>query len=680
MTEEKLQSEVAENLAATGNAEAAEAIEDDPIAVRRAKREALIAAGENPYGHAFAYTHHLSELEEAYAGLEDGETTEDKVAVAGRIMAKRVQGKVAFFELRDATATMQLFLRINTLGEEAYAKACDLDVGDWIGVHGVMMRTRRGQLSVAVEELELLSKSLRPLPEKFHGLADKETRYRQRYVDLVINPEVREVFEKRFKIVSAIRRYMEEQGFYEVETPFLHAIMGGANAKPFTTHFNALDRDYYLRIATELPLKRLLVGGFEKVFEIGRQFRNEGMDPFHNPEFTTMEAYQAFSDLEGMMELTQGYIQAAAMAACGTLHIEYQGQSVDLSGDWPRRSMASLASEYAGEEISFDRSREELVEILERNGGHVDSAWGKGKLIAEIFEAVAEDKLIQPTFVIDHPLEISPLAKKKEDDPNFTQRFELFIIGHEYANAFSELNDPVDQAERFMAQVEAKGMGDDEAMGFDYDYIRALEYGMPPAGGVGVGIDRLVMLLTDAPSIRDVLLFPHMRDEVPVGAGKTAEATDKGAEAAMASEAVALDAAPSEMHVAEAVEPIDFSKVVIEPLFEDLVDFETFSKSDFRIVKVLGCEAVPKSKKLLKFTLDDGTDEPRTILSGIHAYYEPEELVGKTCVAIVNLPPRPMMGIDSCGMLISAVHEEEGEERLNLLMVDPRIPAGAKLY
>ncbi|HIY82990.1 lysine--tRNA ligase [Rubneribacter sp.] len=644
-------------------------IEDDPIAVRRAKREALIAAGKDPYGHAFRYSHHLNELAERYADLDDGASTEDAVTVAGRVMAKRDQGKLMFLELRDASGDMQLFCRVNAMGEEAYRQLKDLDVGDWIGVQGTMMRTKRGQLSVAVQSFELLSKSLRPLPEKFHGLADKETRYRQRYVDLVMNPEVKQVFEKRFKIVAAIRRYMEDQGFYEVETPFLHPILGGANAKPFVTHFNALDRDYYLRIATELPLKRLLVGGFEKVFEIGRQFRNEGMDPYHNPEFTTMEAYQAFSDLEGMMELTQGYIQAAAMAACGTLQITYQGQDVDLSGEWPRRSMIELASEGAGEDVSFARTREELVAILEKNGGHADSAWGKGKLIAEIFEAVAEEKLIHPTFVIDHPLEVSPLAKKKAGDPNLTERFELFICGHEYANAFGELNDPVDQAERFRAQVAAKDMGDDEAMGYDEDYVRALEYGMPPAGGVGVGIDRLVMLLADAPSIRDVLLFPHMRDEAPAGGKRSGEAA--------ASAAASAEAAPAA--------PIDFSNVVIEPLFKDEVDFDTFSKSDFRAVKVLACEAVPKSKKLLQFTLDDGSGEERTILSGIHAYYEPEELVGKTCIAITNLPPRKMMGIYSCGMLISAVHEVEGEdgqpaERLNLLMVDDRIPAGAKLY
>ena len=692
-------------------------IEDDPIEVRKAKRAALIEAGENPYGHAFHYTHHLTDLDEKYASLEDGASTEDEVDVAGRIMAKRVQGKIAFFELRDATGDIQLFCRINALGEEVFAAMKDLDVGDWIGVHGTMMRTKRGQLSVAVTGYELLSKSLRPLPEKFHGLADKETRYRQRYVDLVMNPEVKSTFERRFKIVAAIRRYMEQQGFYEVETPFLHPILGGANAKPFVTHFNALDRDYFLRIATELPLKRLLVGGFEKVFEIGRQFRNEGMDPYHNPEFTTMEAYQAFSDLDGMMDLTQGFIQAAAMEACGTLQVTYQGTEIDLSGEWRRATMMELASEHSGEEVSFDRTREELVAILEKNGGHAEDAWGKGKLISEIFEAVAEEKLVQPTFVCDHPLEISPLAKKKADNPELTERFELFICGHEYANAFNELNDPVDQAERFRAQVEAKDMGDDEAMGYDADYIRALEYGMPPAGGVGVGIDRLTMLLTDSATIRDVLLFPHMKDETPaagktistcaVSAGKSstaparaqsqflnspqdcsiphmkdeAPASGKAAAAAAAARAAKAEAAEA----ASDPEPIDFSKVVIEPLFEEQVDFDTFSKSDFRAVKVKECIAVPKSKKLLQFTLDDGTGDDRVILSGIHAYYEPEELVGKTLIAIVNLPPRKMMGIDSCGMLLSAVHEEkvEGdatEERLNLLMVSDRIPAGAKLY
>ncbi len=488
-----------------------EIIEDNPIEVRLAKRAALIEQGVDPYGHAFERSAFIGDLEHSYEQLADGESTEDEVVVAGRVMAKRVQGKIIFLELMDPTGTIQLFCRINALGEDAFAALKDIDVGDWLGVQGTMMRTRRGQLSVAVHAFELLSKSIRPLPEKFHGLTDKETRYRQRYVDLVVNPDVRTVFEKRFKIISAIRRYMEDAGFYEVETPFLHPILGGANAKPFVTHFNALDRDYYLRIATELPLKRLLVGGFEKVFEIGRQFRNEGMDPYHNPEFTTMEAYQAFSDLDGMMELTQGYIQAAALAACGTLQITYQGTPVDLSGEWRRATMIELASEGAGEDVSFARSRDELVAIAKKHGVQVDDAWGRGKLIAEIFEAVAEDKLVQPTFVTEHPLEVSPLAKKKPGEPELTQRFELFICGHEYANAFTELNDPVDQAERFRAQLKAKDMGDDEAMGYDADYIRALEYGMPPAGGVGVGIDRLVMLLTDSPTIRDAAISSYER-------------------------------------------------------------------------------------------------------------------------------------------------------------------------
>lgn len=489
-------------------------IEDDPIEVRRAKREAIIAAGQDPYGHGFSYSHHINELLERYASLEDGTTTEDEVCIAGRIMAIRDQGKIAFIVIRDSSAEIQLFCRVNTLGEEAFEELKDLDIGDWIGVWGLMMRTRRGEISVAVERFELLSKALRPLPEKFHGLSDKETRYRQRYVDLIMNPEVRETFEARFKIISAMRRFMDDEGYYEVETPILHSILGGANAKPFITHHNSLDRDYYLRIATELHLKRLLVGGFEKVYEIGRQFRNEGMDPYHNPEFTTMEAYRAFSDMEGIAQLTQEVIQHAALAACGGLEIEYQGHQIDLSGTWPRKTMLSLINESIPEVVNFSLSRDELVTIAEKYGSKVEKSWGKGKIIAEIFEEVAEAKIIQPTFVTEHPLEVSPLAKKKIDDGNVTDRFELLICGHEYANGFSELNDPVDQADRFRAQVAAKETGDDEAMGYDDDYVRALEYGMPPAGGVGIGIDRLVMLLTDSESIRDVLLFPHMREEV----------------------------------------------------------------------------------------------------------------------------------------------------------------------
>ena len=499
-------------MAETENTAQAEII-DDPIEVRRNKRQALIDAGENPYGSAFEVSAKTVELEEKYAELEDGADTEDVVRVAGRIVAFRGQGKVAFIVIRDATGDLQLFCRINNVGEDEFAKIKDLDVGDWVGAEGTVMRTRRGQLSVAPTQVKLLSKSLRPLPEKFHGLADKELRYRQRYVDLIVNQDVRETFVKRFKILRAIRDYMDNDlGYYEVETPFLQGIMGGANARPFVTHLNALDRDYYLRIATELPLKRLLVGGFERVYEMGRIFRNEGMDQTHNPEFTTMEAYCAYSDLEGMMELCEGVFRAAALAACGTLQVTYQGHEINLEGPWPRKTMMELATEGAGEEISFDRSIEDLRAIAERYGIEVLDAWGKGKLISEIFEETCESSLIQPTFVTDHPLEISPLAKKKPEDPNITDRFELYICGHEYANAFNELNDPVDQAERFHAQVAAKDY-DDEAMGYDADYIRALEYGMPPAGGIGIGIDRLVMLLTDSESIRDVLLFPHMRPE-----------------------------------------------------------------------------------------------------------------------------------------------------------------------
>ena len=495
-------------------ARACEAVEDDPVEVRKNKRAAAIEAGGNPYGHAFDYTDHVTDLEARYGHLDDGDATQDAVAVAGRVMAKRVQGKITFITLRDTTGDIQLFCRINALGEEAYAQIKDVDLGDWIGAFGTVMRTRRGQLSVAVDRFELLSKSIRPLPEKFHGLSNKEVRYRQRYVDLVVNPEVRSTFERRFKLISAIRRYMEDNGFYEVETPILHAIPGGANARPFETHHNALDREFYLRIATELHLKRLLVGGFERVFEIGRQFRNEGMDPYHNPEFTTMEAYQAFTDLEGMKRLTRGFVQAAALAACGTLKVTYQGHEIDLGGEWRDATMTELINERIAEPIDISMDRAELVRIARENGvGQIEDAWGNGKIIGELFEAVVEDTLVQPTFVCDHPLEVSPLAKKKEDNPALTQRFELFICGHEYANAFNELNDPIDQAERFRAQVEAKDLGDDEAMGYDADYIRALEYGMPPAGGVGIGIDRLVMLLTDSESIRDVLLFPHMRNE-----------------------------------------------------------------------------------------------------------------------------------------------------------------------
>lgn len=498
---------------ATKNQTPEEIIEDDPIEVRRNKRQALIDAGENPYGHAFDISDHIEELNSRYADLEDGANTEDRVQIAGRIMAKRDQGKIIFMELKDATGRIQLFCRINALGEDTFAAMKDLDVGDWIGVSGLMMRTRRGQLSVAVDTYELLSKALRPLPEKFHGLSDKELRYRQRYVDLIANEDVYETFIKRSKIISAFRHYMETDGYFEVETPILQTIQGGATAKPFITHFNVLDQECYLRIATELHLKRLLVGGFERVFEIGRIFRNEGMDPTHNPEFTTMEAYRAFSDLEGMKELAQGVIKAANAAVNDTEQLEYHGQTIDLSGDWPSIPMTKVVSDALGEEVDLDTPVEHLAELAKKNGIEVNKDWTAGKLIAELYDEIGEPTIVNPTFVVDYPVEVSPLAKRFADDPRLTHRFELVIAGHEYANAFSELNDPVDQAERFQKQMEEKASGDDEAMEYDTDYVRALEYGMPPAGGIGIGVDRVVMLLTDQASIRDVLLFPHMRPE-----------------------------------------------------------------------------------------------------------------------------------------------------------------------
>jgi lysyl-tRNA synthetase class 2 len=488
-------------------------LNDDPIEVRKAKREALIAQGLEPYARHFDLSAHVDELEERYEGLADGQSTEDVVSIAGRVVALRDQGKVLFIVTRDATGDIQVFCRINALGEEAFAQAKDLDLGDWIGVTGTVMRTRRGQLSVAPEHIELLTKALRPPPEKFHGLSDRETRYRQRYVDLMVNPEVREVFAKRFAIVATLRNAAAQRGFIEVETPMLHPIVGGATARPFVTHHNALDRELYLRIAPELHLKRLLVGGFERVFELNRSFRNEGMDPHHNPEFTTFEAYQAFTDLQGMEELTRELIQEACLAVNGTLKISYQGTEIDLAGVWPRRTMIELLSEVVGEEVSFNRTLTELKTLANHYQISLQEGWKKGKLITELYEKLVEGNLVQPTFVIEHPLETSPLAKKKAGSDDVTDRFELLICGHEFANAFSELNDPIDQRERFAAQIAAKNAGDEEAMGYDEDFIRALEYGMPPAGGVGIGVDRLVMLLTDSSSIRDVLLFPHMRDE-----------------------------------------------------------------------------------------------------------------------------------------------------------------------
>ena len=642
----------------------------DERSVRLGRRSALIEAGVNPYPEHCQVSDHVADLVERYATLEDGADTADVVSVAGRVRAKRGQGKVIFIELQDSTGTIQLFCRINDLGEEGLASVKAFDLGDIVEAKGIVVRTRRGELSIAPTGVRLLSKSVRPLPEKFHGLSDKETRYRQRYVDIIVNDDVRETFRKRSLILSTFRRYMEADGYMEVETPILQTIQGGATAKPFITHFNALNQECYLRIATELHLKRLLVGGFEAVFEVGRIFRNEGMDLTHNPEFTTMEAYRAYSDLEGMKRLAEGVIKAANKAVGNPEVIEYQGQTIDLSGEWACRPMTDIVSDVLGYKVTLDTPVEELASAARAKGIEIKPEWTAGKIIAEIYDELGEDTIVNPTFVCDYPIEVSPLAKRFEDDPRLTHRFELVIAGHEYANAFSELNDPVDQAERFRKQVEEKFAGDDEAMEYDEDYVRALEYGMPPAGGIGIGIDRVVMLLTNSASIRDVLLFPHMKPEA---------GTKSGAAAAKAAEQAAAASAPVE----EACEPIaaaELENIQIEPLFEDSVDFETFSKSDFRAVKVKACAAVPKSKKLLQFTLDDGTGTDRTILSGIHAYYEPEQLVGKTLVAITNLPPRKMMGIDSCGMLLSAIHKVDDEERLNLLMVSDAIPAGAKLY
>ena len=644
---------------------------NDERATRLAKRAALFEAGRNPYPEHSELEDYVADIESKYVGLADGEDTEDVVKIAGRVVAKRGQGKIMFIVVRDATGEIQLFCRINDMDETAWQTLKALDLGDILGVTGVVVRTKRGQLSVAPQKATLLSKAVRPLPEKFHGLSDKETRYRQRYVDLIANEDVRDTFRKRSQIVSTFRRYMEADGFMEVETPILQTIQGGATAKPFITHFNALDQECYLRIATELHLKRCIVGGFERVFEIGRIFRNEGMDLTHNPEFTTMEAYRAYSDLEGMKQLAQGVIKAANKAIGNPEVIEYQGQTIDLSGEWASRPMTDIVSDVIGKKVTIDTPVEELAEAARAKGLEVKPEWTAGKIIAEIYDELGEDTIVNPTFVCDYPIEVSPLAKRFEDDPRLTHRFELVIAGHEYANAFSELNDPVDQAERFKKQVEEKFAGDDEAMEYDEDYVRALEYGMPPAGGIGIGIDRVVMLLTNQASIRDVLLFPHMKPEAGAKSGAKAarEAQDAAVEAAHVASDVCAPKLPT----------IDYSKVAVEPLFEDMVDFDTFCKSDFRVVKVKACEAVKKSKKLLNFTLDDGTGTDRTILSGIHAYYEPEDLVGKTLVAITNLPPRKMMGIDSCGMLISAVHQEGEEERLNLLQLDSSIPAGAKL-
>ena len=634
------------------------------LRVRRDKLSSLMQAGCNPYQITkFDQTHHAQQIKDTYT---DGE--EMNVSVAGRIMSKRIMGKAGFAHLQDGSGSIQLYVSRDSLGEENYAAFKSMDIGDIVGVKGYVFTTRTGEISVHAQSVTLLSKSLQVLPEKYHGLKDTDARYRQRYVDLIVNPEVRDVFVKRSRIISEIRRVLDDRGFLEVETPVLHTIAGGANARPFITHHNTLDIDMYLRIALELHLKRLIVGGFERVYEIGRVFRNEGMDTRHNPEFTLLELYQAYTDFNGMMDLTEELIRTVAKNVLGTAQITYGGVAIDLDKPFERLSMKDAVKKYSGVDFDTLADLEAARAAAKAHGIAYEERHEKGDILNLFFEEYCEEKLIQPTFITGHPVEISPLAKRIPGNEAYTERFELFIVGREHANAFSELNDPIDQRARFEAQAALKAAGDDEACDVDEDFLCALEYGMPPTGGLGIGVDRLVMLLTDTASIRDCLLFPTMK---PLGAAKTEKKPEETAVIGGAKGTVELEINDK---------PIDFSNVKIEPLFEEYVDFDSFAACDFRAVKIKECTAVPKSKKLLKFVLNDGTGVDRVILSGIHEYYEPEELVGKTCIAITNLPPRAMMGIDSCGMLISAVHSENGEEKLHLLMVDPHIPAGAKLY
>lgn len=624
--------------------------------VRRDKLAAFEAKGVAPFGHRFEVSHHAKDVLEQFGHLEGEEESSEEITIAGRLMAIRGHGKASFSVLMDRSGRIQIYFKLDVLGEEKYSQFKLLDIGDIIGVKGHVFRTRRGEITVRVDDFDMLSKSLRPLPEKFHGLTDTEIRYRQRYVDLIMNPEVMNTFVARTNIMKSIREYLDERDYIEVETPVLGTIAGGAAARPFITHHNTLDLDMYLRIATELNLKRLIVGGMERVYEMGRVFRNEGMDVRHNPEFTTIELYQAYADYTDLMDITEGLVLNAANKVLGTTEFDYQGTHIDLA-NVKRISMNDAVKEATGKDFLSCQTVEEARAMATEIGVPYEERFGIGGILNAAFEEKVEETLIQPTFITGHPTEISPLAKRNPENPMITDRFEFFIYGRELANGFTELNDPIDQEGRFLDQLKQREAGDDEAHEMDRDFITALEYGLPPTGGLGIGIDRLVMFLTDSASIRDVLLFPTMKPLA--GEGK------------------------KNLHAnapAKVEEKIDFSKVQIEPLFEECVDFETFSKSDFRAVKVKACEAVPKSKKLLKFTLDDGTDNDRVILSGIRQYYEPEELVGKTLIAIVNLPPRKMMGIDSCGMIISAVHQEDGEESLNLLMVSDRIPAGAKLY
>ncbi len=630
--------------------------------IRRDKLSALQAEGRDPFRITkFDFDTNSAAIKGDYDAFE-GKT----VKVAGRLMSKRGQGKVMFCDLQDTAGRIQLFVKIDEMGEEEYNRFKKNDIGDIVGVEGEVFKTKTEEISIRARSVTLLSKSLLPLPEKYHGLTDKEIRFRQRYVDLIVNPEVKQNFIIRSRFIKFMRNYLDSMGYIEVETPVLNTIAGGASARPFITHHNTLDIDMYMRIATELPLKRLIIGGMDRVYEIGRIFRNEGMDPKHNPEFTSVELYQAYADFHDMMDIAEGIISGAAQEILGTYEVEWMGEKINLAPGWRRLTMVDAVKEYVGIDFGAITDDARAVAAAKEKGVELADAAEKtwGNALYACFDQKVEEKLIQPTFITMYPVEVSPLTKRSPKDPRLTERFELFICHSELANAYSELNDPIDQRERFMKQVEQRERGDDETEMLDEDFLNALEYGMPPTGGMGMGIDRCVMLLTGTDTIREVILFPTMK---PTDMPKSEKADEK-----VAISPVYAPAAPEGK--------IDFSKVEIEPLFADFVDFETFSKSDFRAVKVLACEAVKKSKKLLKFTLDDGTGTERTILSGIHAYYEPEELVGKTCVAITNLPPRPMMGIESCGMLISAVHHEEGEEKLHLLMLDNHIPAGAKLY
>ena len=630
------------------------------LKVKREKLANLQEAGKDPFQITkYDVTHHSTDIKNNFEELE-GKT----VRIAGRVMSKRVMGKASFCNVQDLPGNIQVYVARDSIGEESYADFKKYDVGDIVGIEGEVFKTKTGETSIHAAKVTLLSKSLQILPEKFHGLTNTDIRYRQRYTDLIMNQDVKDTFVKRSRIISAIRRYLDGQGFLEVETPMLVSNAGGAAARPFETHYNALDEDVKLRISLELYLKRLIVGGMERVFEIGRVFRNEGLDTRHNPEFTLMELYQAYTDYYGMMDLTENMFRYVAQEVCGTTVIPYAEETIDLGKPFERLTMVDAVKKYAG--VDFDQIPDTAAakKLADEKGVHYEERHAKGDILNLFFEEFVEEHLIQPVFIMDHPVEISPLTKRKPDKPDYVERFELFIYGREMCNAYSELNDPIDQRERFKAQEAALAAGDEEANTTDEDFMNALEIGMPPTGGIGYGIDRLVMLFTNSPAIRDVLLFPTMKSlDAKKGEGKAEKAVEN---AAVAEEKVA--------------EKIDFSNVKIEPLFEEMIDFDTFAKADFRAVKILECEAVPKSKKLLKFTLDDGTDRKRTILSGIHEYYEPEDLIGKTAIAIVNLPPRKMMGIDSEGMLISAVHEEDGHEGLNLLMVNDRIPAGAKLY